>query len=262
VRFPLIHHFTVLWLYLLVWYRKDIARQFRRSLRQEGDVHSRLMSVYPEVPDWWYILLGLVSFVIGLIVIEVFNTQVGVLSFVLMLPNNLYLLAARLGLRCISYNSGAICDPKWNHPSRHQSTNDSEVCVLYISIKCVISDILSSVIAEVLGGFLVPGRPVALMLFKTFSYTVLGQALGFTGDLSMLKLHHPIPLLILSLSNRTWTLHEDPTQDDVRHSSRSYDCYLFCCPRSASVAGREHCRLLFTRQSTWGVRSLLSTIGD
>ena len=41
-----------------------------------------------------------------------------------------------------------------------------------------------SVIAELLGGFLVPGRPVALMFFKTFGYVTMGQALAFTGDLS------------------------------------------------------------------------------
>lgn len=131
MRFPFIYDATSLRLYILVWYRKDVARQFRRSLRQEGDVHSRLMSVYPEVPDWWYIVLGLVSFVVGMIVIEVFNTQVSAFRpFILAFPLNLCLQAAYLGLRRISYNSGAVCDSKWNHFSRDQPNYDSEVCVV------------------------------------------------------------------------------------------------------------------------------------
>src|SRR5882672_9577748 len=75
----LLHHFTS-YSHLSVWYRKDIARQFRRSLRQEGDIHSRLMSVYTEVPEWWYALLGIVAFVMGLVVIEVFDTKVSIRS--------------------------------------------------------------------------------------------------------------------------------------------------------------------------------------
>lgn len=62
--------------HVLVWYRKDITRQFKLSVRQEHDVHLRLMSVYSEVPGWWYGLLGVVAFVIGAIVIEVFHTGV------------------------------------------------------------------------------------------------------------------------------------------------------------------------------------------
>ena len=38
--------------------------------------------------------------------------------------------------------------------------------------------------SEVIGGFLVPGRPLALMVFKTFGFVIMSQALAFTGDLS------------------------------------------------------------------------------
>lgn len=33
-------------LFLLVWYRKDIMRQFRSSLREEPDVHARRVAVF------------------------------------------------------------------------------------------------------------------------------------------------------------------------------------------------------------------------
>src|SRR5262245_55171302 len=45
--------------FLIVWYRRDIARRFNSSLRDEKDVHARLMSKYPEVPHWWYGIIGI-----------------------------------------------------------------------------------------------------------------------------------------------------------------------------------------------------------
>ena len=38
-----------------LYYRKQIYIQARRSLSEQPDIHARLMSVYKEVPSWWYI---------------------------------------------------------------------------------------------------------------------------------------------------------------------------------------------------------------
>jgi hypothetical protein len=37
-----------------LYYRKQIYHQARRSLSEQPDVHACLMSVYKEVPNWWY----------------------------------------------------------------------------------------------------------------------------------------------------------------------------------------------------------------
>src|SRR6266702_2650180 len=41
--------------HIFLYYRKQIWTQARRSLSEQPDIHARLMSVYKEVPDWWYI---------------------------------------------------------------------------------------------------------------------------------------------------------------------------------------------------------------
>lgn len=41
------------WLY----YRKQIWTQSRRALEEEPDIHARLMSRYPQVPEWWYAII-------------------------------------------------------------------------------------------------------------------------------------------------------------------------------------------------------------
>ena len=45
-----------------LYYRKRAWVHARRSLSQQDDVHARLMSVYQEVPDWWYLtIFGLLT---------------------------------------------------------------------------------------------------------------------------------------------------------------------------------------------------------
>ena len=42
-----------------------------------------------------------------------------------------------------------------------------------------------NVIAELIVGYALPGRPVAMMLFKTLGYNTLYQALQFTSDFKL-----------------------------------------------------------------------------
>src|SRR5258707_715510 len=43
--------------HIFLYYRKQIWTQARRSLSEQPDIHARLMSVYKEVPDWWYMTI-------------------------------------------------------------------------------------------------------------------------------------------------------------------------------------------------------------
>lgn len=40
-----------------LYYRKQIWTQSRRSMSEQPDIHARLMSVYPQVPEWWYAVI-------------------------------------------------------------------------------------------------------------------------------------------------------------------------------------------------------------
>ena len=37
-----------------LYFRKQIVAQSRRSMREQPDIHARLMAKYPQVPEWWY----------------------------------------------------------------------------------------------------------------------------------------------------------------------------------------------------------------
>lgn len=38
----------------ILYFRKQIWTQCRRSLLEQPDIHARLMSRYKQVPEWWY----------------------------------------------------------------------------------------------------------------------------------------------------------------------------------------------------------------
>lgn len=42
-----------------------------------------------------------------------------------------------------------------------------------------------SVITELIVGYVLPGKPVAMMLFKTWGYITMAQALQFTSDFKL-----------------------------------------------------------------------------
>jgi len=94
---------TAVLTHVFLYYRQKIWIQARRSLSEQPDIHARLMSVYKEVPNWWYltifclcpkfllkrerviIIFAVTMFVFGVIVIEVWKTELPVWGFVLAL---------------------------------------------------------------------------------------------------------------------------------------------------------------------------------
>jgi OPT oligopeptide transporter protein len=48
---------TTLIVHTFLYNSKQIWTQSRRSLSDQPDIHARLMTVYKEVPDWWYLII-------------------------------------------------------------------------------------------------------------------------------------------------------------------------------------------------------------
>jgi hypothetical protein len=42
-----------------------------------------------------------------------------------------------------------------------------------------------NVLSPYLAGFMIPGKPIGVMLFKVFSVSTLGQAMTYSGDLKV-----------------------------------------------------------------------------
>ncbi|KAH0835722.1 OPT oligopeptide transporter [Lanmaoa asiatica] len=151
-----------------LYFRKQIWVQSRRSMDEQPDIHARLMSKYKQVPEWWYgIIFGasvsspnsldmsnpylIVSmFVFGIILIEVWHTDFPVWAFCLALVIAFFYVIP----------IGMI-----------QAITNQQVGL--------------NVITELIIGYALPGRPIAMMMFKTWGYITMTQALSFASDFKL-----------------------------------------------------------------------------
>jgi OPT family oligopeptide transporter len=76
---------TATLMHALLYYRKQIWTQSRRALSEQPDIHARLMTRYPEVPELWYFTVFVLMFVFGVVSIEVYKTEFPVWAFVVAL---------------------------------------------------------------------------------------------------------------------------------------------------------------------------------
>jgi hypothetical protein len=106
---------------------------FRRVHTEEEDVHAKLMRAYPEVPDSWYATICLLFFMVAIVTVEVWPTDMPVwaLALSVFIPT-LYLLPC--GFIFAVTGQGASIN----------------------------------LVAEILPGVLLNGRPLANMVRPTF----------------------------------------------------------------------------------------------
>ncbi|KAF8505092.1 OPT oligopeptide transporter [Gautieria morchelliformis] len=141
---------TATLVHAFLYFRKQIWVQARRSLHEQPDIHARLMSRYKQVPEWWYIVIFVTMFVFGIISIELWPTNMPVWAFVLALIIS-FVYTIPIGMI--------------------QAITNQQVGL--------------NVITELIIGYALPGRPIAMMMFKTWGYITMSQALTFTSDFKL-----------------------------------------------------------------------------
>ncbi|KIM81497.1 hypothetical protein PILCRDRAFT_71915 [Piloderma croceum F 1598] len=134
----------------VLYFRKQIWVQSRRSMSEQPDIHARLMAKYPQVPEWWYAIIFATMFVFGVISIEVWHTDFPVWAFVLALIIS-FVYVIPIGMI--------------------QAITNQQVGL--------------NVITELIIGYALPGKPIAMMMFKTWGYITMAQALQFTSDFKL-----------------------------------------------------------------------------
>ena len=110
----------------------------------------KMMSKYREVPSWWFGGLFLVMLALSLITVLAYPTNFEWWAFLL----------------AVALSTGFA---------------------LPIGIIQAITNVQIglNVITEFVMGFMQPGKPLALMMFKTYGYITMAQSLGFVADLKL-----------------------------------------------------------------------------
>lgn len=206
---------TSLLTHTALYHGRDIIRQFKASRAKDNeDIHQKLMRAYPEVPNWWYIAIYIISFA---------------LSFVVIYEWPIYL-------------------PWWGLIVAFLI---SAIFVLPIGIIQAVTNQQPglNVVTEFIIGYALPGHPIANVTFKTYGYISSTQCLTFLSDL---KLGHytkvpPRAMFwvqivgtflagIINLSTATWLM------DTVEHICTS-KAYPFTCPSA---------RTFYSASVIWG----------
>ncbi|KAH7920260.1 OPT oligopeptide transporter [Leucogyrophana mollusca] len=137
-------------MHTFLFYRRQIWAQLHKSMHEQADVHARLMARYPQVPEWWYAVVFIVTLVLGVVCIEVWPTEFPVWGLLVsVLVAFLYMIPI-----------GMV-----------QAVTNQQVGL--------------NVITEVIVGYALPGRPLAVMMFKTWGFITMTQALQFASDFKL-----------------------------------------------------------------------------
>ncbi|KAF9548474.1 hypothetical protein EC957_006287 [Mortierella hygrophila] len=137
---------THTWLY----HRHKLVAQWKQSRDHSEDIHHKLMQAYPEVPDWWYAALFVLMTAVAIITCEVWDYK---------LPWWGVILAVALAA-IFSLPVGLI-----------QAITNQQPGL--------------NIITEYVIGYILPGKPIANVTFKTLGYISMAQAMTFTSDLKL-----------------------------------------------------------------------------
>ncbi|WXC61948.1 hypothetical protein SNK03_007815 [Fusarium graminearum] len=142
--------------HMYLWHRKDIMNGIRASWKRKSrndefdDVHNRLMAAYPECPHWWYLVILVTSFTLACISVSMWPTGMPIWGIVLAVLFTV-LLQVPIGMLFAVTNL----------------------------------ELSTGILAMIIGGHALEGRPIPNMIFNMFSYMSTHQSLNFSCDLKL-----------------------------------------------------------------------------
>lgn len=118
--------------------------------KEKPDVHNRLMKAYKPVPEWWYLVVFLVFFGMSIATVRAWPTEMPVWGLVFALIIAIIFLLP--------------------------------VAIIYAKTNIAVG---LNVVTEFIVGYVLGGRPLCMMLFKTFGYITNNQAVTFVQDMKL-----------------------------------------------------------------------------
>ncbi|KAL5217768.1 hypothetical protein ABZP36_018452 [Zizania latifolia] len=147
--------FTATLVHVLLFHGGDIWRQSRSAMSSAAanlDVHAKLMRRYKQVPQWWFLVLLVGSVAVSLLMSFVYKEEV-------QLPWWGMLFAFALAF-VVTLPIGVI-----------QATTNQQPGY--------------DIIAQFMIGYVLPGKPIANLLFKIYGRISTVHALSFLADLKL-----------------------------------------------------------------------------
>ncbi|KAK9324744.1 OPT oligopeptide transporter protein-domain-containing protein [Lipomyces orientalis] len=125
----------------------DLKDRKRSNYDRFDDPFSRLMRKHKEVPDWWFLIVLVISFVLGVVCLTQYPTDTPVWGLIIIiLVNFVFLIPISLIHAVTGYGFGL------------------------------------NVLCELISGYMFPGNGSALMILKAFGYNIDGRAESYISD--------------------------------------------------------------------------------
>ncbi|KAH8646224.1 small oligopeptide transporter [Xylariales sp. PMI_506] len=139
-----------------LFHSKEIWARWRDTDGKLDDIHAKMMKKYKPVPQWWFLVVLVVFLALSFVTCYVWDTGFTWWAMIICL----------------------IIPVIWLIPvGMVQAVTNVQVGL--------------NVITELIVGFALPGKPMAMMMFKTYGYISMVQALAFLEDM---KLGHYLKL--------------------------------------------------------------------
>ncbi|KAG0007020.1 hypothetical protein BGZ65_012381 [Modicella reniformis] len=135
----------------ILYHGKDIWNRICNAKKSDEDIHARLMDQYPECPDWWYAATFIVACGLSILTVELYPSS----------------------------------DMTWWHVLVAMAL--AAIWTLPIGILTAITSQAPSIsmVSEWVFGVISPGKPIGNMIFKTYGFITVQQAILFVQDLKL-----------------------------------------------------------------------------
>lgn len=133
-----------------IFHGAEIVERWKMARNQDADVHLKMMRKYVDTPNWWYYSLFVVLFALSLVTVLVWDTHLTWWAMIIAMLLSLVFLVP----------IGMV-----------QGVTNTQLGL--------------NVLTEFMVGYMLPGKPIAMMLFKTYGYITMAQALYFLQDMKL-----------------------------------------------------------------------------
>ncbi|KAG0199499.1 hypothetical protein BGX28_007257 [Mortierella sp. GBA30] len=173
--------------HVILYNGREMVDRWKSARQHNEDIHSRLMRAYPEVPNWWYLSLFLISLGLSFVTCVVWEYMPWWAVFLAMAIAIFFVLPVGIVQAVTNQQPGL------------------------------------NIVTEYVIGYMLPGHAIANVTFKTYGYIVNVQALTFTADLKLghyMKIPPRIMFMaqiistvmagVINLGTATWLINTRP----------------------------------------------------
>ncbi|CAB16254.1 Glutathione transporter Pgt1 [Schizosaccharomyces pombe] len=152
---------TAIFTHCALYNGKDIWQRLWKESGKDECIHRKLMRNYKEAPQWWYATLFIVVFGLTIFTVRYYDTQCPV-----------WALIVALLIFIVNFIPQGVLEGITN---QHVGLN---------------------IITELIGGYILPGKPLANLMIKLYGFIPMRQGLEFSRDLKLAQ-YMKIPPRIL-----------------------------------------------------------------